>query len=97
MIADFLGKGIASARTAGEISSLMGIDRRGFSKAVQVARLAGVPICATTSFPFGYFLAEDAGEMKRFCGSLSRRLHEIEKTRQACLAMIDQLPPEKEE
>ena len=94
MIRDFLGKGIATAKTASEISSLMGVDRRELARMIQVERLAGVPICATTSFPFGYFLAENAGEMRRFCGSLSRRLHEIEKTREACVAMIDQLPPE---
>jgi hypothetical protein len=93
MIAEVLGRGQESAKPSRDICSWLGIELRDLTVAIMNERRAGVPICSTTSGDTrGYFLAANKEEMLRFCGSLNRRAREIDKTREACMKTIDDLP-----
>lgn len=93
MIAELLGRGEASAKPSKDICSWLGIKLRDLTVMIMNERRAGAPICSTTSGTMrGYFLAANKDEMIRFCGSLNRRAREIDRTREACLKTVDELP-----
>lgn len=92
MIAEVLSHGIENARTANEICGLLNIKKRVLTQAIENERRSGAPICATVGYYKGYFLAANQDEMQQYCGSLQRRLKEINRTRTACIKMIGDLP-----
>lgn len=92
MISEFLSTGAANAITAKDLCALLNIKPRDLSQAVERERRQGKAICASTSEPFGYFLAANKSEMTAYCQSLLHRAGEIHKTRRACLRTLDGLP-----
>lgn len=92
MIFEMLSEGAENARTGKEICSLLKINARDLTAAIERERRAGKPICASTGSNPGYFLAANQDEMQRYCRSLLHRAGEIHKTRQACIATLDKLP-----
>lgn len=89
-----LETGAANAKTGRELATALGVTCREVSAAIEAARRQGAPICASCDAATpGYFLAEHQAEMQRYCNSLYHRAGEIFKTRAACLATIDDLPP----
>jgi hypothetical protein len=93
MIAEYLAQGAENARTGKELCALLRITPRDLTAAVERERRAGLPICASTGDPPGYFLAQDRDEMRRYCDSLLHRIREINGTRRACIKALDTLPP----
>ena len=96
MVYELLSEGAENARTGRELCRLLEIQPRELTQAIARERRAGHPICAATGKRAGYFLAADREEMQRYCRSLWRRAGEIFKTRRACLATIETLPPPEE-
>lgn len=93
-IRDFLGQGKDNAVTGRKLMEIFGVrDLRSVSKAVELARRSGVPICATTSPDGpGYFVAATTSELSGYLRSLDHRLHEIRTTRtslEACLVSME--------
>ena len=94
MIYELLSLGRENARTASDLATMTGLDRRAVSLIIERERRAGRPICATTdSTTPGYFIAADRDEMARYIASLQHREREIAKTRRACEKTLAALPP----
>ena len=95
MIAEYLEKGVDNAKSGRELCALLGITARELSKAVEVERRQGQPICASSNGEKpGYYLAANKQEMHNYCRSLWHRAGEIHKTRRACLQTMGDLPGE---
>lgn len=83
-IVSALGCGAASARTAGELAILFGCHRRDISAAIERARVAGVPICASTDNGCpGCFLPASTSEIAGYRRSLERRVAAVSRTLKA--------------
>lgn len=82
-IQKFLGHGKSNAISGRKLLELFGgKDLRTVSKAVECARRAGIPVCATTSPDGpGYYIAANADELSNYIHSLDHRLKEIRVTR----------------
>lgn len=82
-IQNFLGHGKDNAIPGRKLLELVGgKDLRTISKAVEAARRAGIPICATTSPDGpGYYIASNTDELSGYLRSLDHRLHEVRTTR----------------
>ena len=93
MVYEILSEGKENARPGRDICHALGLTARELTAKVEQERRAGKPICASTGATPGYFLAADQNEMQNYCNSLLHRAGEIHKTRKACLAMMDNLPP----
>lgn len=92
-ISDYLQTGEDNAQSAKELCSLLNIDHRELTSAIEKERRQGSPICASSNNKAaGYYLASNKEEMQRYCKSLHHRAGEIHKTRKACLDTIDKLP-----
>lgn len=95
MIAEYLERGAENAKSGRELCNILGISPRELSKAVEVERRQGQPICASSNGERpGYYLAANKQEMHIYCRSLWHRAGEIHKTRRACLQAMEQLPGE---
>lgn len=96
-ITDFLQTGEKNAQSAKELCSLLHLDHRELTAAIERERRQGSPICASSSTgAAGYYLAKDKQEMQNYCKSLHHRAGEIHKTRKACLNTLDKLPDREE-
>lgn len=93
MVFEILLEGKENARTGREICDALGITARELTAKVEKERREGKPIAASTGANPGYFLAANREEMQRYCNSLLHRAGEIHKTRKACIATMDSLPP----
>lgn len=92
-ISDYLQTGESNAQSAKELCSLLNIDHRELTAAIEKERRQGSPICASSNNKAaGYYLASNKEEMQRYCQSLHHRAGEIHKTRKACLDTIEKLP-----
>lgn len=93
MVFELLGIGAKNARSAQELATIIGTERRGISLLVERERREGMPICATcdSSNP-GYYIPESRTEMEHYCNRLRHRAGEIFKTRAACMKSMDKLP-----
>lgn len=82
-IQNFLGHGKSNAIPGRKLLELFGgKDLRTISKAVEAARRAGIPICATTSPDGpGYYIASNTDELSGYLRSLDHRLREMRATR----------------
>lgn len=82
-IQNFLGHGKSNATPGRKLLELFGgKDLRTVSKAVEGARRAGIPICATTSPDGpGYYIASNTDELSGYLRSLDHRLREVRITR----------------
>ncbi len=92
MIHEILLEGAENAISGKQICQMLDINARDLTQAIERERRAGVPICASTSAPHGYYLAANQEEMQRYCNSLFHRAGEIHKTRRACLKAMEGLP-----
>lgn len=81
--------GESNAITAAALARITGQTPREVTRAIQRARLAGKPICASGT---GFFLASDSRELARYVRGLDRRMREIRRTRDA---VADQLTAEQ--
>ena len=94
MINEILSEGAENAIPGREICELLKINIRELTAAIERERRAGIPICASTGKPYGYFLANSKAEMDSYCNSLRHRAGELFKTRRACMDTIKDLPEE---
>lgn len=92
MVTEVLQTGSENAIKGRVICGLLGISPRELTQAIEKERRTGAPICSNTGRNPGYYLAENRGEMERFCNSLRKRAGEIFKTRRACLNAAETLP-----
>lgn len=77
-ITDCLLTGSNNYRSANELRYMLQLDnRRDVTKLIQKARLEGNIICSNTK---GYFLPNDAGEIKIFVKKINHRIGEIKKS-----------------
>jgi len=74
---ELIPTGRDNARTAQEISDVLGWGRRDFTKEVEKLRCKGVAVCACAG---GYFLAETTEELENYCKRFRKRLSETSKT-----------------
>lgn len=89
-ICDILPVGKARAVTGESLAEMLGCSPRDISQAVEKARKAGAPVCASCdSARPGYFLAEFPDELALYLSSLDRRLRQIRKTREALQRTLD--------
>lgn len=75
LISDLLHAGAENALTLRELVQLTGEDERSIRRRIQQECKAGKLIMADCQS--GYFLPVDAGDVRRFIGSMSRRAKEI--------------------
>lgn len=80
-IAALLPKERASAITTRELARITGMKPREITKAVCAERRAGAPIMSDPGA--GFWLAEDAAELRRCTAALHRRAGEIHRTARA--------------
>lgn len=82
-IEKFLLPGKENALPGRALAGLLGLSLRDISLAVEAARRAGAPICASVDARCpGYYLASSAGELADYLASLDRRLNNVRQTRQ---------------
>lgn len=97
MITEYLFTGIENARTARELSEALNCDTREITAMIKRERRQGSPIIASCDPEQpGYYLAETAEELQRYCGRLRHRAGEIFKTRSALLEAAAELPTKQE-
>lgn len=86
MIIDYLSIGKENAKTGKDLARALHCDVRDISAGVETERRKGLPIIAScdANSP-GYYIAESAEELNRYCDSLGRRANEIRRTRAALL------------
>ncbi len=96
MIADYLSTGRENARTGRDLAAMLGCSIRDISAGIERERRQGQPIIASCDAENpGYYLAETAEELQRYCNSLHHRAGEIHKTRRALLETAADLPAEQ--
>ena len=96
MIAERLSRGKANARTGKELAAIFGWNIRQVTKQIEIERRQGQPICAeTTGQHKGYYLADSAEELERYCAAQKRRAIEIFKTRQHLIAVFKEIAAEE--
>ena len=83
-IEKFLLPGKENALPGRTLAGLLGLHSlRDVSAAIEGARRAGAPICASTDAKCpGYYMATSAGELAAYIASLDRRLSNVRQTRQ---------------
>lgn len=97
MITEYLSTGRENARTAKYLAAMLGCDVREISAAIERERRQGQPIIASCDNKQpGYYLAESAEEIKKYCGRLHHRAGEIYKTRSALLETAEKLSTKQE-
>ena len=97
MIKDYLSTGREHARTARELAAALLCSVRDISAGIEKERRQGQPIIATCDPKQpGYYLAETAEEIQKYCNTLHHRAGEIYKTRSALLETAKNLPPKRE-
>lgn len=92
MIYEILLEGKENAQTSRAICSLLNINSRDLTIAIERERRAGRPICASSGEIPGYYIAANRAEMQQYCDRLKHRAGEIFKTRAACLQTLEGLP-----
>lgn len=97
MIADHLKAGKKNAKTGRALASILHCDIRDISAGVERERRQGQPIIASCDPENpGYYLAETAEELRRYCSKLHHRAGEIFKTRSALLDAAQTMPADPE-
>lgn len=93
IISELLTEGAENAITGRELAAACGCDIRVITEQIEKERRNGTPICATSrgAGP-GYYLAADREELEHYCKRLGRREKELNKTRQALIKVLAQLP-----
>ena len=92
MIQEYLGIGVDEAKTAKELAEILGCRERDISRMVEMARLEGVPICASCGGggnKKGYYLAKSHQELEEYTKSLWRRGGNLFKMRRALLKTLE--------
>ena len=80
-ISRFLLYGQQNAVPLRQLVKLSGLDSRTARRLIEAERRTGTPICSDNAT--GYYLAEDAAELRRFLRSMQHRASEILKTARA--------------
>lgn len=83
-VSDLLEYGARNAKTSTELCKVLGISRKELQRYIYNERRRGVAICADTGRNPGYYLAEDAHELRAYCECLQHRINEIKGTLHAC-------------
>lgn len=93
MVWEILLPGEQNAQSGKDICRILNINARTLTQAIEIERRAGKPICASCkgNAP-GYYLAESREEMQDYCGRLSHRVREIQRTHRACVKTLAKLP-----
>ena len=88
-IEDYIPTGKDNAIKGSELAAVLDLDTRDVCQAVKDAReKRGIPICASTTNPKGYFIAATTDELQNYCGSLEHRAVELFKTRSALVKVL---------
>ncbi len=98
----YLAPGKENARTARDLSRLLGYDRRTITRQIERERRhaadIGFVICAEVwGNTRGYYLAENMAEGLEYCGVLAHREAELRKTRQALVSVLNGIAEKKKE
>lgn len=83
LILEIIPVGRKNAVTARLLAQALHWSERKVTKAVQAARLRGVPLCSSCGYPRGYFLAEEPGELRLCIRQMRHREREIDVTIEA--------------
>lgn len=84
-ICSVLHEGQENALSAREIARITGATQREVTRAIEVARLSGNPVCACR---WGYYLPETTDDLRHYVHAFDRRLRHIKNTRAALEDMI---------
>lgn len=91
MIYELLDTGKDNARTGRDLAKYFDCDIRLITEQIERERREGKPICAASGETPGYFLPADAQELEEYCQRLKKRAIELFKTRQALIAVLQQI------
>ena len=95
MISDYLTTGRANARTGKQLARLLHCNIRDITAGIERERRQGVPIIASYDKEQpGYYLAETAEELQRYCSILDHRAGEMRATSSILLLTAEGLPQE---
>ena len=96
MISDYLHTGRDNARTGRDLARQLHCHIRDISRGIEYERRQGVPIIASyDSERGGYYLAETAEELQRYCDILDRRAREMRTTSSILLLTAAKLPTQQ--
>ena len=77
-IEDYLKTGKENAISGRELKAICKCSERDVCRMIQEARTRRkVPICASASKPWGYYLPANAEELQDYCGRLGHRAREL--------------------
>ena len=97
MVFELLEHGANNARTGKELAEILDCDIRVVTRAVEIERRQGQPICANMRGDnSGYYLAQTPEELEIYCRKLYKRGGELFKTRRALLCVLTQLQKQRE-
>ena len=96
MIAEYLYTGRENARTGRELAKLLHCNIRDITAGIERERRQGQPIIASydPEQP-GYYLAETAEELQRYCNVLEHRAGEMQATSSILLLTAQELPTQE--
>lgn len=97
MIYELLDTGRRNARTGRQLAKILHCDIRDITEQIERERREGRPICASTGENPGYYLAESAEELDKYCSRLKSRAIEIFKTRQALIRTLREIAGTRQE
>ena len=84
----YLQPGRKNAQTGRSLAKFFNCDIRLITAAIRRERLQGIPICATSDHPAGYYLAETDEEIQDYCNRLLHRGRELFGARAALLKRL---------
>lgn len=94
-VTDILKTGKENATPGAELAALLGCSLRELTAAIERERRAGAPICASQSYPMGYYLAADEYELAEYCEQVKSRAVNLFKTRQALVKILKGIEQQK--
>lgn len=89
MIYENLEYGKEHAKTGRELAAHFGVNIRFITDQIERERRDGYLICASTDYPYGYFLAKTVDEAESYCNQLKNRAIQIFITRRELLKSLE--------
>ena len=90
MIHEHLEVGKENAKTGKELAAILGVNIRFVTEQIERERRDGHLICASTDYPYGYFIGKNDAEVEIYCNQLKNRAIQIFITRKAMLKGLEE-------